>query len=145
MHSKLIHNGPQKTWAVIFDSGDEVISGLTQFATDESLSASQITAVGAFCKATLGYFDLDLKDYLRIPVAEQTEVLALIGGVAVAEGEPKLHLHVVLGRKDGSALGGHLLEGHVRPTLEIILTESPAHLRRRHDPHTGLALIDSRL
>jgi len=37
---------------------------------------------------------------------------------------------------------GHLIEGKVRPTLEVILTESPAHLRKRHDLESGLALID---
>ena len=141
MNSKLIHDGPQKTWAVVFDTGDEVVSGLTEFAREKGLSASQITAVGAFRAATLGYFDLERKDYERISVQEQVEVLALVGDVALAQNEPKLHLHVVVGRRDGTAMGGHLLEAHVRPTLEVILTESPAHLCRRHDPETGLALI----
>ena len=77
----------------------------------------------------------------RIPVKEQVEVLALVGDIALQEGKPKLHAHVVLGRRDGSACGGHLLEARVRPTLEVIVTESPAHLRREHDPVTGLALI----
>ena len=47
----------------------------------------------------------------------------------------------VLGKSDGAALGGHLLEAHVRPTLEVTLVESPKHLRRKHDQETGLALI----
>jgi uncharacterized protein len=54
-----------------------------------------------------------------------------------------VHAHVVLGRSDGTALGGHLLEVHVWPTLEVVLDESPAHLRKRSDPETGPALIDS--
>ena len=90
----------------------------------------------------LGYFDWQKKDYTRIRIAEQVEVLNLTGNVALADGEPKLHPHVVLGKADGSAHGGHLLEGHVRPTLEVIVTESPVHLRRRSDPETGLALIE---
>lgn len=141
MKSKLINADEQKTWAVVFDTGDEAIAGLTAFAKQEGLAASQITAIGAFSDATLGYFDLGKKDYERIPVGEQVEVLALVGDVALADGEPKLHLHAVLGKRDGSAVGGHLLEAHVRPTLEVIVTESPAHLCRRHDPETGLALI----
>jgi predicted DNA-binding protein with PD1-like motif len=75
-------------------------------------------------------------------MAELVEVLNLTGNIALADGEPKLHPHVVLGKADGSAHGGHLLEGHVRPTLEVIVTESPVHLRRRSDPETGLALIE---
>jgi uncharacterized protein len=49
---------------------------------------------------------------------------------------------VVLGKRDGSAVGGHLLRTTVRPTLEVILTETPVVLRRRSDPESGLALID---
>jgi predicted DNA-binding protein with PD1-like motif len=145
MKAKQINDEGRKTWAVVFDTGDEMVAGLTEFAKREGLAASQITAIGAFQDATLGYFDLEEKDYRRIPVREQVEVLALIGDIALANGEPKLHLHVVVGRRDGSAMGGHLLSAHVRPTLEVIVTESPAHLRRRHDPETGLALIDATL
>ena len=142
MKSRLLNDGPQKTWSVVFESGDEAVAGLTQFARDNRLTASQITAIGAFSDATLGYFDFEKKDYKKIPVREQVEVLSLLGDVALKDGEPKLHLHAVLGRSDGAAIGGHLMEAHVRPTLEVILTESPAHLRKRHDPATGLALID---
>lgn len=53
-----------------------------------------------------------------------------------------MHAHVVVGKSDGSAHGGHLLEAYVRPTLEVVLVESPAHLRRRPDRDSGLALID---
>jgi uncharacterized protein len=93
--------------------------------------------------AVLGYFDWERKEYKRIPVTEQVEVVSLVGDVALdPKGEPSLHAHVVLGRSDGSTLGGHLLEAQVRPTLEVVINESPAHLRKRKDPESGLALID---
>lgn len=89
------------------------------------------------------FFDWQEKKYQPIRIAEQVEVLVLAGDVALKpDGQPKAHVHVVLGKADGSAHGGDLSEAHVRPTLELILTESPAHLRRRHDQRTGLALID---
>ena len=68
---------------------------------------------------------------------EQVEVLSLIGDIAAG----KVHAHVVLGKRSGAACGGHLLAARVRPTLEVILTESPGHLQRKHDPATGLSLI----
>ena len=142
MRSKLIYDGPQRTFAVVMETGDEVLSNLSAFARDEKLSAAEITGIGALSDAVLGYFDWQTKDYERIPVEEQVEVLNLTGNVALDDGgEPKLHLHIVLGKRDGTAHGGHLLEGRVRPTLEVIVTESPAHLQRRSDPETGLALI----
>lgn len=141
MKSKLINGAPQRTFAVVFDKGDEVLENLLGFAKEHRLSAADFTGLGALSDAVLGYFDWQKKDYRRIPIDEQVEVLNLTGNIALADGEPKLHPHIVLGKADGTAHGGHLLEAHVRPTLEVIVTESPTHLQRRSDPETGLALL----
>jgi predicted DNA-binding protein with PD1-like motif len=142
MKAKLIQEQGEKTFAVIFQTGDEVAGGLLDFARREKLAGSHFTAIGAFSDVVLGYFDWQTKEYRKIPIREQVEVLSLIGDVALDKGEPKIHAHVVVGTADGTARGGHLLEAHVRPTLEVILTESPRHLRRTHDPESGIALID---
>ncbi|MGH7266746.1 MAG: PPC domain-containing DNA-binding protein [Candidatus Rokuibacteriota bacterium] len=142
MKSKLLNDHGGKTFALVFDSGDEVIAGLTRFAEEHGLSASHFTAIGAFSDVTLGYFERQRKDYRKIPVREQVEVLSLVGDVALKDGHPKVHAHAVIGKADGTAHGGHLLEAHVWPTLEVVLIESPRHLRRRMDETSGLALID---
>jgi len=141
MRSKLLNVDPPVTYAVVLDSGDEVIAALTRFVREQEVEAASVTGIGAFVDAVLGYFDWQTKQYRRIPVTEQVEVLSLLGDVAVSEGEPTLHLHAVLGKADGSAIGGHLLAAHVRPTLEVILIQPPSYLRKRKDPETGLALI----
>jgi uncharacterized protein len=141
MHAKLLNEKGERSYALIFDSGDEPVSLLTRFAEEHHITAARFTAIGAFSEALLGYFDWQKKDYERIAVAEQVEVLALVGDIALAKGKPKVHAHVVLGKRDASAHGGHLLEARVRPTLEVVLTESPAHLVREHDAQSGLALI----
>jgi predicted DNA-binding protein with PD1-like motif len=90
----------------------------------------------------LGYFDWESKDYTRNEINEQVEVASLTGDVALGpDGEPVLHIHCVLGRRDGTAVAGHLIKATIRPTLEIVLTDTPAHLRKRHDPESGLALL----
>ena len=142
MRSTLLDATSPRTWALIFDKGDEPVAGLTAFAKAQKLGAAHFTAIGAFSDVTLGYFDRAKRDYKKIPLHEQVEVLSLLGDVALDKGEPKVHAHVVVGRADGEARGGHLLEAHVWPTLEVVLVESPRHLRKRHDPETGLALID---
>jgi predicted DNA-binding protein with PD1-like motif len=144
MQSKLLNeNHGQRTFAVIFQTGDEVIGGLTDFAKHQQLSGSQLTAIGAFSDVVLAYFDWATREYQKIPVLEQVEVLTLAGDISSDEnGKPKVHAHVVVGLRDGSTRGGHLMEAHVRPTLEVILTESPRHLQREFDPASGLGLID---
>jgi predicted DNA-binding protein with PD1-like motif len=146
MRTKLIHEaGGQRTFVVVLESGEEVMAQLKSFADREELKAAQLTAIGAFSDTVLGYFDWEQKQYRRNPVNEQVEVAAFIGDIALTkDNERSLHVHLVLGRRDGSALAGHLIEAHVRPTLEVVLIEHPAHLRKRHDPESGLALIDPR-
>jgi uncharacterized protein len=149
MRSKLLASvGGLRTYAVVFEAGDDPVAGLRAFARGEAVAGAALTAIGAFRRVVIGWFDLDRRDYARIELDEQVEVLSLVGditGGATAESlqsEPTVHAHAVLGRRDGAAVGGHLLEAVVRPTLEVVVTETPAHLRRRHDAATGLALID---
>ncbi|MCA1574194.1 MAG: DNA-binding protein [Acidobacteria bacterium] len=141
MRTKLIHNDGEKTFAIVFDKGDEVASGLLAFAKDSDLSASHFTAIGAFESVTLGYFERERKDYKKITIDEQVEVLSLVGDIVLKGDDPKVHAHVVVGKANGTAHGGHLLEARVWPTLEVILVESPEHLKRKVDKETGLALI----
>jgi len=139
--TQLLQEQGQKTCVLVFDTGDEVIAGLLDFARTHDLGGSHFTAIGAFSSLVVGYFDWGKKDYKKIPLNEQVEVLSLVGDIALDEGEPKVHAHVVVGKADGTAHGGHLLRAHVRPTLEVILVESPQHLRRKPDKASGLALI----
>ena len=132
-----------KTRVVILDSGEEAFAALTKFANDAHLTAASFTAIGAFEKATVGWFDFENKTYKKIEVAEQCEVLSAIGDVAIDDdGKASLHVHVVLGLSDGTTRGGHLLAGTVRPTLEVVLIDTPSHLRRKRKCDLGIALID---
>jgi len=142
MNVRVLEQDAQSTYALIFDKDEEFVAGLTSWAKENKLGGSHFTAIGAFREVTLGYFDRGKKDYQKIPVPEQVEVLSLIGDIALTNGVPQIHAHVVVGKSDGSAHGGHILEARVWPTLELILTESPKHLCRKYDPETGLALID---
>ncbi len=142
MRSKVINDAPERTFALIFQTGDDVLPQLVEFARGHALAASHFTAIGAFERLTLGYFDWQTKDYLQIPIDDQVEVVSLIGDIARKDSEPQVHAHVVVGKRDGTAHGGHLLAATVRPTLEVILVESPGYLARRFDAASGLALID---
>jgi predicted DNA-binding protein with PD1-like motif len=143
MTSKLIQDGHEKTYAVVFDAGEEVAAGLLRFAKERKLAAAHLTAIGAFERVTLGFFDFALKDYRKIPIQEQVELMSLVGNIALDDkGEPKVHAHVVVGKSDGTAHGGHLVEAHVHPTLEVVVVESSRQLRRKMRAEFGIALLD---
>lgn len=142
MKWSLLDDSSTRTYVVVGDEGDEALAVLTDFAREQRISGAQLTAIGAFSRATVGWFDLDRKDYRRIDVDEQCELLSLVGDVAVSDEGAQVHAHVVLGLADGTVRGGHLLSGTVRPTLEVVLRETDARLRRTSRPDLGLALID---
>lgn len=144
MHCQLLHTTDTglRTLVAVLETGDEVMASLRRLAAEQRLTAAQLSAIGAFSRAELAWFDWDGKAYRPIPVDEQVEVATMMGDIAVdEEGSPALHVHLVLGRREGAALAGHLVEATVRPTLEVVITETPAHLHRRKDPATGLGLI----
>jgi len=148
MKAKLVAEGTTATYVVVFDQGEEAFSVLKDWAASQEITAAQVTAVGAFERAVVGWFDRGARDYRRIEIGQQCEVLSLTGDIAAGAAEdggaerPQPHLHAVLGLPDGTTRGGHLLEGYVWPTLEMVVRETPAQLRRTHRPDVGLALID---
>jgi predicted DNA-binding protein with PD1-like motif len=136
-------SGGERTFVLVLDTGEEALETIAQFASDHEISAASLSAIGAFETATVGWFDLEVKTYRPIEVGEQCEALSLLGDVALSDHDaPSLHVHCVVGLHDGSTRGGHLLKAIVRPTLEVTLVETPAHLRRRKRPELGIALID---
>jgi predicted DNA-binding protein with PD1-like motif len=141
MKFKLLNEGAQKTFAIILDNNEHVMACLKDFAVKHNIHAAQFTAIGALRQAVLGFFKFDMKDYKKIYIDEQTEVLNMSGDISIYKNEPMLHVHVVLGKEDGTAHGGHLMEGIVHPTLEVILTESAGHLNRQMDDSVGIPLI----
>jgi uncharacterized protein len=144
MHSKLVSKpGETRVWIAVLEMGEEAKEQLLALAKKEGIENASFVALGAFEKATIAYFDWQKKKYQNIPVDEQVEVITLLGDIIPDDtGKASLHAHTVLGRSDGSTRGGHLIEGHVRPTLEITVTELPAHLKRHKHPELGLALIE---
>jgi hypothetical protein len=141
MRWKQIEQKPA-VFALIFETGDEIASLLQRFAKDQRLGGSSFKAIGALSYAKLGWFNWEKKKYEPACILdEQVELLSLIGDVALKNGEPQVHAHAIVGRCDGTAHGGHLIEARVRPTCELILTESPSHLRKKVDPEIGIALI----
>jgi predicted DNA-binding protein with PD1-like motif len=141
-HQQLQDGNAERVFVLVFDTDDEVSDGLTSWARTQRISAAAFTGIGAFRRVTVGYFDPEQRKYLPIEIDEQVEVLSLAGNIALADGSPKVHAHVVLGKRDGTAHGGHLLSAHVRPTLELVVRESGATMRRTMDAATGLPLIN---
>ncbi|RQW81999.1 PPC domain-containing DNA-binding protein [Micromonospora globispora] len=134
-------DGDRRVVVVAVDKGEDAVTAINEVAARYHIRGARVTAVAGFKSAELGYFDRGKRDYLPIPVREQVEVLSLLGDIADNQGKAALHVHALLGHRDGTTVGGHLLHGEVWPTLEVISTEVGASLTKRVDPETGLALL----
>jgi predicted DNA-binding protein with PD1-like motif len=143
MQVKLVKDTPEeKVYAVIFLKGDEALSGLTDFAIKYHVEDAHLTGIGAVSSATVAWLDLPKKLYRRIAVPTQVEVLSLIGDIATFNGKPIVHMHAILGRSDGSTVGGHVWELNANPTLEVFVTVNTVPLKKRPDDASGMKLID---
>lgn len=143
MQVQLLNPGAEtKQYAVIFYEGDEAFSGLLEFAQKYHVTSAHFTAIGAVSGATLAWFDPQRKMYKKIPIDGQHEVLAMIGDIALFQGKPVVHTHMVVGNSDGTAQGGHVLAAYVSPTLEVMVTVDPTTMQKRFDPATDLTLIE---
>jgi predicted DNA-binding protein with PD1-like motif len=143
MQVQLLNPGePTKHYAVIFYQGDEAFSGLLEFAEKYHVTSAHFTAIGALNGATVGWFDPQRKMYKKIPIEGQVEVISMIGDIALYQGKPVVHTHMVVGTSDGTTRGGHVLDAYVSPTLEVMVTVDPATMQKRFDPETDLTLID---
>jgi predicted DNA-binding protein with PD1-like motif len=146
MQVQLLNPG-QKTqqYAVIFYQGDEAFSGLLEFAQKYHVTSAHFTAIGAVNGATLGWFDPQRKMYKKIPINGQHEVIGMSGDIALYQGKPVVHTHMIVGAPDGTTRAGHVLAAYVSPTLEVMVTVDPATMQKRFDPDTDLTLIDPAL
>src|SRR5271166_6490152 len=144
MKNKLITDlTSERIFVLVYEPGEAFQKTLLFFAQENNIGVSQFTAIGAFRSAMLGYFDRQLRDYIKFSVSEQVEVLTLNGNITFTEDfQPKIHAHAIVGMRDGSVKGGHLFEAEVWPTLEVVITETPRHLMRKFNPEAGLALIE---
>lgn len=133
-----------RSWMLVLAPGEEAKEQLLGFVASEQLPSASFFGVGALERGVVAYFDWRRQLYIHIPIDEQVEVLSLIGSVVPDErGSYVLHAHIALGLHEGYVRGGHLIEAHVRPTLELTLFETPADLVRRNSG-VGLGTIDQK-
>jgi len=141
MRYKLLEERP-RTYVLVFDTSDEIAAELERFAAEQKIAGASFKAIGALSSVKLGWLNWETKRYeTSVALDEQIELLSLIGDIALKDGKPQVHAHVVVGKSDGTAHGGHLQKAVVRPTCELILTESPVHLQKHIVSESGIALI----
>ncbi len=138
-------NGKVKTYIVALFRGDDILSGLTEFAEKENIKFAQFNAVGAISSGRLGSYDRDKQMYHVFPVKQQAEIVSFLGNIATYNGKPVVHVHMSVSQTDGNMRGGHLFHGIVWPTLELMVTAYPEGVYKKKEDDTGFVLTDPEL
>ena len=137
-------HGQTKTYVLVFSPGDEVRSGLNDFAQHFNVKSAHFTAIGDVFSGKLGFFDYERKMFKVIPI-DTSEIASFAGNIAVFNGKPIAHTHVSVANKDGLVHGGHLLELYVGPTLEVFVTVEPTAVYKKLDNRFNAAVMDPAL
>src|SRR6185369_15252447 len=106
-------NAGVKHYAIVLAKGDEVMSGVTDFAKQNKVTSASFTAIGAFSRATVAWFDDSRKEFKLVPIEQQVELVSMIGDVGLSSDQPVVHTHVAVALPDGTVKGGHLIDAYV--------------------------------
>lgn len=113
-----------RTYRLNMVKGDEIISGLMEFAEKNHIKNGHFTGLGAIDQATLRWSDPVNKGSKKTEINEEAEVVSLVGSIAMdKDGKPAVHAHTVVALGDGSTRGGHLMKARVSIIAEIFVTE----------------------
>lgn len=129
------------TWVIVLQRGDKIIEKLSEFIDAEQIKSGYMSGIGAVSKVEIAHYDLAEKKYSSQTFEEPLELLSLLGDVAFKDAEKIVHCHIILGRDDMSLFGGHLVEGTIGVTCEIIFNELSEQIPKKEDPEIGLNLI----
>ena len=141
----LSDNNGVKQYALVFAKGDEVLSGITDFAMQQHIISARFTAIGALKEGTFGWFDPERKQYKLNTIRQQMELVSLIGDIATYKGTPVVHAHCGVSLSDGCVEGGHLIKAITYPTVELFMTIYQTPLEKTLDNETDLKLIHPEL
>ena len=114
-----------RTYRINMTKGDEIMSGLTEFAEKYKIKNGHFTAVGALDKGMFGWTDVERGlGQKKIELNQEAEIVSLIGSISMnAQGQSTVHGHGSVALADGSVKGGHWFEAHVSIIAEVFVTE----------------------
>jgi uncharacterized protein len=126
---------------LILEPGDEIMKSLLELAKKEKIPSATLTGIGAIGNATLGYFDVNKKEYLKQTFPGSWELVSCVGSISWDGENPIAHVHVSISGADFELRAGHLFSGEITVTGEIFLNLNEKKLNRKIDPRFGLKLL----
>ncbi|MFX1237552.1 MAG: PPC domain-containing DNA-binding protein [Promethearchaeota archaeon] len=122
---------------------EDIIDAIKEMVIEHDFKSGLVNAIGALKKTTIGYFNIETKEYEFKTIEEDVELVSCMGNVSFNQEVPIIHLHVVLGKKDYGLFGGHLSQPSiVSVTGEVFIYKINDKLMRSEDSRFGLSLLN---
>ena len=127
-------------YCIKLEKGDKIIEEITEMCKKENIKLGFFNGIGAVDNVTLSIFDTTTKEYSESNIKKDLEIANISGNVTQLDGEVLVHSHIVLSDEKMGAFGGHLKEGIISVTGEIVLRKVDGLIKREKDEDIGLNL-----
>ncbi len=125
------------------EPNEDLIDAILEMVKYHDIKSGLVNCIGALKEFTLGYFDIESKQYKNKTFNEYVELVSCVGNIAYKDGEPLIHLHVSVGTRDYKIIGGHLNKPSIiSVTGEVCIIEIDQQLNRANDPRFNLSLLN---
>ena len=122
-------------------AGAKIPDDILAISRKERIATAMVEAIGGVEELRLAYFNREAKRYEEHDFREFLEVTSLLGNITTKDRKPFLHVHGNFGRRDLSAVAGHVISARVYPLLELVITPTRNRALRRYDEELGLNVI----
>ncbi|MBO3065955.1 PPC domain-containing DNA-binding protein [Staphylococcus shinii] len=138
----MIYQVDGKTIVLVLEQGEDIVSAVTDIATEQGGQFGTVSGIGACSSAELNFYNLDTKTYEKKTIDEPLELISLMGNISHIDEKPFAHLHATFGTNQYETLSGHLTKAVVSATAEIVITMTTLDINRKHNETIGLNLLD---
>jgi len=132
----------ENTYIIRLDRGEKIIESVKDFCTKNNIKCGYFSGIGALDEVELAHYIVENKKYTSKVFKQALEITNLNGNIATMGNEVYLHCHITLSDEEMKVIAGHLKEGKIAATCEIIFVKLDAKINRKHDEFIGLNLLD---
>ncbi|MBI2650238.1 DNA-binding protein [Candidatus Woesearchaeota archaeon] len=130
------------TYLIRLERGEKIIETLKKFCAENKIKCGYFFGIGALGSVELAHYIVENKKYTSKMLKQPLEIINMSGNITSMSNEVYLHCHITLSDEKMKAIAGHLKEGRISATCEIVLVKLNAAIQRKHDNFIGLNLLD---
>lgn len=133
-----------RVFVIKFEHNDDLLTELKNLIVKENIKAGIIFMIGALekCNIVVGPEKISTPPKPIVKDLSDGKEILGIGTIFWNEGEPKIHIHAGIGRKEEVNVGCIRENAKIYLTVEAILVELNTSVKKKFDKNIGIETID---